>query len=91
MKSSQSLLLDNIMFESCQVGKLSNGSYIDDRFISFSGNLSQYCDGIGITCNLTISKKAGAPVNLSILNYTHYNYELNYIEGNYHYNSNFTC
>lgn len=90
-KSSKTSILSNIVYETCQVGKMSNGSYIDSRFGNFSQSISNYCTSFSYTCNLTILKSAGAPSNLSLLNYTFYNFSLNYKNNGFNYTSNFTC
>lgn len=84
-------LLDNIIYESCMIGKLSNGSFIDSRFDNFTLNVASYCNIFGNFCNLTIVKIDGAPTNLSLLNYTHYNYSLEYNYDDNYYNERFNC
>jgi uncharacterized membrane protein len=89
--SSKNGILGNIIYESCQVGIKSNGSYIDLRYSEFTSNVSNYCDNLNYVCSLTIIKKGGAPTNLSDLNYTHYDYNINYENEGFVYTNDFTC
>ncbi len=91
IKSSKTDIANNIIYETCKIGKMSNGSYIDSRLGNFSQSISNYCLDFNYTCILTIEKSPSAPVNLSLLNYTYYNFTYNYY--NYGLNStvNFTC
>lgn len=91
IKSSKNKLLNNIIYETCFLGKMSNGSQIDSRFSQLEIDIDSYCQGFGNVCNLNISKVDTAPSNLSLLNYTHYTYELNYSNSGYSFNSSFTC
>ena len=89
--SAKSSLLENIMHETCQVGIMSNGSYIDVRFGNFSADVLNYCQDFAYNCTLNIQKNGDAPDNLSELNYTHYTYSVIYSAGNYNNSYNFTC
>lgn len=91
IKSSKSSIIDNIIYETCRVGKMSNGSYIDSRFGNFSISTLNYCASFNYTCILNITKSASAPANLSILNYTSYNFSITYYNDGFNYTSNFTC
>lgn len=84
-------LLNNIIHESCMVGKLSNGTYIDQRFANFTIYIQNYCNNFDAICTLTITKDVGAPTNLTLLNYTHYQYSIEYNYDNYYYNERFNC
>lgn len=84
-------ILGNIKFETCQVGNLSNGSYIDSRFSSFETSMESYCTDLNIVCDLEITKDSGAPTNLSELNYTHYEYEITFEYLEYNYSGVFNC
>lgn len=87
----KSTILENIKFETCQVGKMSNGSYLDSRFVSFSQNVSNYCTYFDNSCTLTITKEGGAPTNLSLLNYTHYSYSIDFTWDNFTFSGGFSC
>lgn len=88
---SKTDILDNIMLETCQVGIRSNGSYIDERYSDFTTSVSSYCSDFGYDCSLGITKKDSAPANLSLLNYTHYDYEINYTKETLSFNGSFNC
>lgn len=87
----ESSLLSNIIYETCMVGKYSNGSYLDSRFFDFETRVESYCIESEINCNLSIIKQGGAPSNLSLLDYSYYNYYINYTNKNFEYNSEFNC
>lgn len=89
--SSKSTIIENIKYESCQVGINSNGSFIDDRFSFFSGNLSQYCLEFDLNCTVSIVKKGDAPSNLSLLNYTHYDFNISFESQNFNYSNAYNC
>lgn len=81
VNSAESLLVENIIYETCEIGITSNGSYLDSRFSSFENSIENYCSSINFNCNLTTIKSAGAPANLSLLNYTFYNFTIDF-QGN---------
>lgn len=91
VKSAKTGILNNIIYETCEVGKLSNGSYIDSRYTQLTTDISNYCSGLSNTCTLTIIKQGGAPTNLSQLNYTHFNYNINYENHGFKYLGDFNC
>jgi hypothetical protein len=92
-KNEGNYILRNIEYESCMVGRLSNGTYLDSRFSNFSESVKNYCSNYNSDywCILNITKKSGAPTNLSLLNYTYYNYHINISFNNFKFNGNFTC
>lgn len=90
-KSRISSLATNIIFEACEIGIKSNGTYLESRFNNFSSYVSDYCQSYNYNCSLNIIKKSTAPVNLSQLNYSHFNYSIIYVNNGYNYASNFTC
>ena len=89
--SSEKSVLQNILEESCTVGELSNGSYLDDRFSNFTSSVQSYCLGIGFTCTLNISRDTGEITNLSQLSYLNFTYSLFFKGDAMSYNSSFTC
>lgn len=91
IKSNENNILNNIIYEACQIGKMSNGSYIDSRFGNYTQDVTIYCSSFNYNCNLNIIKQVGAPTNLTLLNYTYYNYSITYSNSYISYNSNFTC
>lgn len=90
-KPSKISILDNVLQETCIIGKMSNGSQIDGRYSNFTTDIFDYCLSYGYHCDLNITKKVSAPTNLSLLNYTHYDYHINYSNSNLSYVSSFTC
>lgn len=91
VNSAKTGILNNVLYETCKVGKMSNGSYIDSRYSTFVSDVSSYCSNQGYNCTLSIVKQGGAPTNLSNLNYTYYNYSLYYNNSGFIYSQNFTC
>jgi hypothetical protein len=49
-------IVNNIIYETCKIGKMSNGTYIDNRFGNFSQSVSNYCLNFNSTCILNIYK-----------------------------------
>ena len=92
-KSSQDSILNNIIYETCIIGKNSNGSQIDSRYRAFSGNVSQYCNSNNNYCNLIINNNTAIPPlgNWSKLNYTHYDYSIVYSWDGYNTTLDFNC
>jgi hypothetical protein len=84
-------LLNNIIYETCKVGKLSNGTNLDPRFQNITLEINNYCNSFGNLCILNIVKKATAPTNDSLLTYNDYDYSINFNWGDYTYSSNFNC
>ncbi len=86
-------IYENVVYETCMIGRNSNSSNIDSRFGSFSLFVMNYCEDFSNECILEINLKPGNPPggNMSLLNYTHYSYELTYTWDNYTYYKNFTC
>ncbi len=91
VKSGELSILENIKFQTCNVAVISNGTYLDSRFSNISLEIGSYCNNSGIFCDLLITKSSGAPTNLSLLNYSFYNYSVVYIGELYNYSGNFTC
>lgn len=88
---SENTIINSAMHETCMVAKTSPGIVLDARFVVVDSKVTSYCLNKGFLCNLTITKKAGAPSNLSLLNYTHYTYAIMSNVSNTYYNSSFTC
>ncbi len=93
VKRGKTNLLDNLMHQSCQIGIYSNATNIQNRFSNFSSSVLSYCDGFGNSCNVTFTLvMARVPGgNMSLLNYTHFDYAVDYTFEGYGYAGNFTC
>jgi len=89
--SGKNQLLDNLKFETCRIGKLSNGSQLDFRFSTWENSTLNYCNSNSITCDINIIKQVSAPSNLSLLNYSHYNYSIDYKVRGFSYKEGFSC
>ena len=81
----------NIIFETCNIGKLSNGTYITQRYSNFSSEVKNYCLEFNYMCILNITNSDNE-TNLSILNYKNFSYSLKFnSSNNYIMEKNFTC
>lgn len=83
-------ILHNIEIETCDIGKFSNGSFINSRFSNFTSYVYNYCDSFGYICILNISN-TDMETNISILNYNNYSYNIVFNYNGYNYTGNFTC
>lgn len=90
-ETSKISLLDNAIYETCYIGKNSNGTYIENRYLNFSGELSAYCLNMGYVCNLTIVNNTVIPSNESLINYTLFDYSIVYEYDGLEYLKDFTC
>lgn len=92
-KFSDDTILNNIVYETCVIGKNSNGTQIDGRYSSFSLNVSDYCESMNNYCNLSITPNVVIPPegNWSLLNYTHYDYHIDYGWNGYNTSFDFNC
>ena len=88
---SESIILENILYETCNVGYNSNGSFIESRFTSFQNYVNSDCQNNYYNCDLQITKITSAPTNLSLLNYGHFNFTLSFDNKNLNYSNKFTC
>lgn len=91
VKKGEFNILENIQYETCKIGQFSNGSQIDLRFTNFTSEVFNYCQNLNYYCNLSIIKNATAPTNLSLLNYTYYDYSINYSANKFKFNGSFNC
>ena len=55
VKSTNYNLLDNILFEVCQLGTNSNATNIESRYSNLTFDVFNYCGGYIYICNLTIA------------------------------------
>jgi len=84
-------IVENVIFETCNIGKLSNGTYIEQRYSNYSSDINSYCQRFNYSCILNITNTDGE-TNLSILNYNNFSYNLKFNSSNkYLLNKNFTC
>ncbi len=88
--SQKNNILNNIIFETCYIGTHSNGSNIDERFLNFSSEVFDYCNGLDYYCNLTINNIDGE-TNESILSYKNYSYYIDFRSKVYNYSGDFNC
>ena len=79
-------IVDNIIYETCQVGYRSNNLTIDARYSDFSSQVASYCGQMGYQCVLDITMTGSAP-----LNYTDYDYELDFQGDGYSVTKGFSC
>ena len=86
-------LLDNLVYETCQIGINSNASQIAQRFGNYTNDVRSYCIDFGYNCTLDIQLQAGMPPggNFSLLNYTMYDYNISYRKSGFNYHGGFTC
>ncbi len=91
--SGKNYIQKSIFYETCQIGYSSNGSQIESRYSDFASNLGQYCTDLGITCYLSIENNTQVPPlgNYSLLNYSHFDYSLYYLNGGFQVNMSFRC
>ena len=90
-ETSKITLLDNAVYETCFIGKNSNGTYIENRYLNFSLEFSNYCSDLGYVCNLTIVNNTVIPTNESLINYTLFDYLIIYEYDGLEFSKNFTC
>jgi len=90
-KNSGNNILENIIFETCSIGKLSNGTFINQRYENYTIDIKNYCKEFNYSCLLNITNSYNE-TNLSILNYKNYSYHLKFNSSNkYILNKNFSC
>jgi hypothetical protein len=91
VKSSKHSILNNIIEETCYIGKNSNGSNIESRYSNFTIDVKNYCNNINYICNLTITNNTVLPSNESLINYTLFDYNIIFEANEYSYSNNFNC
>lgn len=91
IKGTENDIVENIVYETCMIARMSNGTYIENRFVEFSNDVSGYCNGKGIYCLLNITNNTQIPTNLSKINYTLFDYNIQLNTSQYYHKSNFTC
>ncbi len=83
-------ILRNIISEMCLIGENSNSSNIVSRHNNFVLNIANYCNSFGNNCDLEYSYTAPGG-NMSLLNYTHFIYNISYNWGMMNYEGSFVC
>jgi hypothetical protein len=90
--SDDSNRLPNIFSEVCFVAKMSNGTSIDTNLNNTKNELNSFCSNSGLyNCNFSFTKSASAPANVSLLNYTHYTFEINFTSNSIEYKGEIDC
>lgn len=88
---TNSIIIENIIYETCNIGYQSNGSQYDSRFLFFQNHVNSNCQNSSYNCNISITKQVSAPSNLSLLNYTDFDFHL-YFENNFiNYSNLYIC
>jgi len=90
-QSGEIHIVNNVISEVCNLGKMSNGTNIDVRYQDVVLEIDEYCDLYDFYCNVSIVKKPTAPINLSLLNYTHYDYNVSLKTKTTLYDGGFSC
>ena len=92
-KFRENTILDNIIYETCIIGYNSNGTQINERYEEFSNNVSNYCQQYENNCILDIINNTPIPPlgNWSKLNYSHYDYHINYNWNGFNTSLDFVC
>lgn len=88
---TDSIIIEDIIYESCEIGYTSNGTFIESRFSSFENYINLDCQNNFYNCQLTITKQIAAPTNLSLLDFTHFDFELSYDSQNVNYSNQYIC
>jgi len=93
IKKSKFNLLNNVISETCMVGKLSNGTNIEPRFSNLTLSFKNYCWDLGYDCKLEIVNNTQIPPSgdWTLLNYTHFNYFIDYDFDGFKYEGSFNC
>jgi hypothetical protein len=88
---SDSIIIENIIYETCVIGQNSNGSQFDSRFSAYETHVNLNCQNSHYTCLLNITKQSVATTNLSLLDVTDFDFHL-YFENQFiNYSNIFTC
>jgi hypothetical protein len=90
-KNNKYFIVNNIITETCIIGKNSNGSNIQSRYLNFTQSIYDYCDEINYNCNLTIINNTLIPTNISLINHTLFNYYIDFKSNDYLVTKKFNC
>ncbi len=88
---TDSIIIEDIIYESCKIGYTSNGTFIESRFSNFENYINLDCQNNYYNCQLTITKNISAPTNLSLLNFTHFDFEFSFDSQNINYSKQYIC
>jgi hypothetical protein len=88
---TDSIIIENIIYETCVIGQNSNGSQFDSRFLSFENHVNLNCQNNYYNCLLNITKQGSAPVNLSLLTITDFDFHLIFENDFINYSNTFIC
>ena len=89
--SRDSYQFSHYIFEFCTVAQNNNGTQLDTKMGEFETSFESFCLNSGYECNITIQKLPSAPVNDSLLNYSHYNFTLDFESEDFSYKEGFIC
>lgn len=91
--SGENHIEKNIILETCEIGYRSNGTQIGPRYENFSNSLLEACYKKGVHCNISIVNNTAIPPegNYSLLNHTHYDYQVYINSSRLEINKSFTC
>ncbi|NQZ84671.1 MAG: hypothetical protein HRU03_03040 [Nanoarchaeales archaeon] len=88
---TNSIIIENIIYETCNIAYNSNGSQFDSRFLSYQNHINLNCLNNNYNCLLTITKQPSAPADLSLLSYSDFDFDL-YFENKFiNYSNTYTC
>ncbi len=88
---TDSIIIENIIYETCEIGQNSNGSQFDSRFLSYQNHINLNCQNNYYTCLLNITKKGSAPANLSLLTVSDFDFHLYFKNQFINYSNLYTC
>ncbi|MFW6009300.1 MAG: hypothetical protein ACOCP8_08570 [archaeon] len=90
-KNNKYFVVNNIITETCIIGQNSNGSNIQERFLNFTQDVYLYCDDMDYNCNLTIINNTLIPTNISLINYTLFDYYIDFQSNDHLITKKFNC
>jgi hypothetical protein len=88
---TDSIIIENIIYETCILSQNSNGSQFDLRFSILENHINSNCQNNNYNCLLNISRNLSIITNLSLLTSTDFNFHL-YFENEFiNYSNKFIC
>ena len=88
---TDSIIIENIIYETCVIGQNSNGSQFDSRFLSYKNHINLNCQNNYYSCLLNITKQGSAPANLSLLTLADFDFHLTFENDFINYSNTFIC